>query len=75
MLAGCCNGPDCVQSILKDGSIGITYRVIMIEGCEFYSVDSKLAKIDCNCKADKSKRNGNTAIYEGGPKKYSTPKK
>ena len=63
MLAGCCEGPNCIKS-----AQGKPYKVITIEGCEFYNWDSRLAKVDCNCKPDKSKRNRDTSIYEGGPK-------
>jgi len=48
------------NSIYVEDSNGQKYRIILIEGCEFYLYDEYrqmgLTKVDCNCVADTTKR-------------------
>lgn len=48
------------ESIVVKDQHGVNYRIVVIEGCEFYYAagdgSSGLAKVDCNCVPDKNNR-------------------
>ena len=47
------------EAIRVEDNYGVVYRIITIEGCEFYyglSNGESLTKVDCNCVPDKSGR-------------------